>query len=139
MGDLPTEAALDAPRATVLARELLRRYPGEFLADETERPWILHRRERLRREFQRTLAMLGRVLQRDGGMWEEAADLYCGGIERDPLAEMLYQEAMRCFGTLGQTAEVARLYRILRTELRIVLDIEPSEQSRSIAARFGGL
>jgi ATP/maltotriose-dependent transcriptional regulator MalT/DNA-binding SARP family transcriptional activator len=118
-----------------LALELLRLYAGEFLAQERSQPWILQRRDRLRRDFQRSLLALGNALQQ-GGQWAQALEIYRAGIERDPLAEAFYQEAIRCLGHLGLGAEVALTYRALRDELARALGVQPSEQSRVLMAEF---
>lgn len=121
--------------ARTLALELLRRYQGEFLAHENVQPWMIQRRDRLRRDFQRSLLALGAALQRDGS-WNVALELYRAGIERDPLAEAFYQEAMRCLGHLGLAAEVARTYHTLHDELAHALGMAPSAQSQTILAEI---
>ena len=118
-----------------LALELLRLYAGEFLAQERSQPWIRQRRDRLRRDFQRSLLALGEALQKVG-QWAQALEIYRAGIERDPLAEAFYQEAMRCLGHMGLGAEVALTYRALTDELVQGLGVQPSEQSRALVAEF---
>jgi DNA-binding SARP family transcriptional activator len=125
----------DKDECHALALELLRRYAGEFLAHERSQPWILQRRARLRAHFQRSLHALCRPLQQ-GGLWAHALEIHRAAIERDPLAEAFYQEAMRCLGKLGFAAEVARTYAELREELRTGLGVEPSEQSRALMIEF---
>jgi hypothetical protein len=94
-----------AGQADALAHELLSRYRGEFLAHEGVQPWLIQPRDRLRRDFQRSLLALGAILQRETS-WNTALELYRAGIERDPIAEAFYQESMRCLGQLGLAAEV---------------------------------
>jgi DNA-binding SARP family transcriptional activator len=127
--------APDKAESHALARGLLRRYAGEFLAHERSRPWILQRRARLRGHFQRSLLALGRPLQRDGA-WAPALEIYRAAIERHPVAEAFYQEAMRCLGKLGFAAEVARTYGDLEEELRTAFGVEPSEQSKALMVEF---
>lgn len=133
---LPRSA--DGELARALAAELLAHYPGEFMAQEPERPWMRAPRDRLRRGFQRELLRLIGELQAVD-RWEDALEACQGGIERDPLAEAFYQQAMCCLGNLGRTAEVARLYRRLRAEIAGAFGIEPSPHSRSIATELGAL
>lgn len=120
-----------------LASELLRLYAGAFLAQERGQPWILQRRDRLRRDFQRSLLALGQGMQQ-GGLWSAAVEIYRAAIERDPLAEAFYQEAMRCLGRLGLAAEVVLTYRALRDALAQHLGVEPSERSRALLIEFTG-
>lgn len=124
-----------AGQADALAHELLSRYRGEFLAHEGVQPWLIQPRDRLRRDFQRSLLALGAILQRETS-WNTALELYRAGIERDPIAEAFYQESMRCLGQLGLAAEVARTYRTLHDELARTLGMAPSARSQTLLAEL---
>ena len=126
---------LDVAGARDCAGRLLTLYGGEFLAQERLRDWMLPRRERLRCAFQRAVLAVGGRLEADG-LWQAAADLYRGAVERDPQAEALYQRLMRCLGRLGLASDVARAYFALRHELARALGVAPSPRSDEIFREF---
>jgi DNA-binding SARP family transcriptional activator len=106
-------------------------YRGPFLPlDETE-SWSLPTRDRLRTRFASLVTRRAGALERQS-RFDEAITCYGSGISADPLAESLYQGAMRCYLALGRRAEGAKVYRQLRQTLSILLGIAPSAQSESL-------
>jgi len=67
-GDTAVTAAETASRVATL-------YRGNFLPEESEQPWSVSLRERLRAKFLNTVDRHGQALERAGGL-DEAAALY---------------------------------------------------------------
>lgn len=106
-------------------------YGGPFLSDELDFSWAFSMRERLRGQFLRYVARIGRGYEATG-KFEEAVLLYQKGIEADNLAEELYQKLMRCYMQLERRAEAMAVYRRLRQTLSVTLGIAPSPQSEHL-------
>jgi DNA-binding SARP family transcriptional activator len=110
-------------------------YKGPFLPSE-EMSWAASPREKLRSGFLRAVAHLGQCHE-DAERWEEAASCYGKGIEADDLAEELYRRLMVCHVRQGRKAEALSVYRRCRKTLSSVLGVEPSADTRAIAASLG--
>jgi two-component SAPR family response regulator len=112
-------------------RTVLKLYQGPFLPAETDYPWTVPMRERLRARFVCHLQEAGARLER-ASAWHDAAAIYKRGIDTDELAEEFYQGLMRCHLALGQVAEGLAVYRRLRQILSIVLSIVPAATSETL-------
>jgi LuxR family transcriptional regulator, maltose regulon positive regulatory protein len=108
---------------------------GPFLLSE-EMTWATSPREKLRGGFLRAIAHLGQCYE-DRERWEEAVSCYGKGIEADDLAEELYRRLMVCHIRQGREAEALSVYRRCRKTLSSILGVEPSAETRSIAASLG--
>jgi two-component SAPR family response regulator len=86
-----------------LTEKALSLYRGNFLPD-SEEPWTISLRERLRNKFIRSIIRLGRCLE-ETKKWKEAIECYKKGLEVDDLTEEFYQRLMACHQKLGQRAE----------------------------------
>jgi LuxR family maltose regulon positive regulatory protein len=117
--------------AGALDTDLLALYGGPFLAGDSDQPWSVPLRERLRTRFVQYLQRRAAQLEGEGA-WAAAAELYARGIETEDLAEDLYQGLMRCYRELGRPAEGLAAYRRLRQILSVVLGIAPSAQSDAL-------
>jgi DNA-binding SARP family transcriptional activator len=120
-----------------LADDARRLYQGHFLQRETEEPWLLPYRHRLRSRFHHlVLADGGR--REAAGQWEAAAQVYEHAIEVDNLAESLYRRLMVCRQRRGEFAEALRVYRRCRELLSIVLGVKPSAETEAIRRQIEG-
>jgi LuxR family transcriptional regulator, maltose regulon positive regulatory protein len=125
------EAAADADRRVQLTEQALALYRGPFLPADTEEPWSMSLRERLRSRFIRHVGWLAR--QHEGaGLWPQALACYQRGIDADDLAEEFYQGGMRCHRAQGRSAEGLALYRRLRQVLSVTLGVSPSAASEAL-------
>src|SRR5581483_1661145 len=106
-------------------------YRGHFLVEDSDAPWALSLRERLRGQFLRCVSAAGRQLE-DSGDLEAAALLYRRGIEADDLIEEFYQGLMRCLLKLDRRAEAMSVFRRLRQTLSVTLGIRPSASSERL-------
>jgi LuxR family maltose regulon positive regulatory protein len=118
----------DAIQLTGKAIEL---YKGAFLRRESEQPWMIPLRERLRSKFLEGVENLGRSW-RESGHWGKALDCYLRGLEIDDLAEELYQGLMVCYLNLGQKSKALSVYNRCKRTLSSVLGIEPSAKIQAI-------
>jgi DNA-binding SARP family transcriptional activator len=106
-------------------------YRGSFLAEDSDAPWALSLRERLRGQFLRCVSTAGRQLEELGDV-DAALQLFRKGIEADDLVEEFYQGQMRCLLKLDRRAEAMSVFRRLRQTLSVSLGISPSQQSEQL-------
>jgi DNA-binding SARP family transcriptional activator len=114
-----------AESAVQLLEKALQMYRGPFLAQETERPWTLSMRERLRGRFLRNVEKLGKYW-RQPSQWEKALDCYLKALEVDDLAEEFYQGVMICYNQLDRKNDALAAYKRYRRILSSVPGLEPS-------------
>ncbi|MGH8770378.1 MAG: BTAD domain-containing putative transcriptional regulator [Burkholderiales bacterium] len=114
-----------------LSEKVLALYRGAFLPEESEAPWSVSMREKLRAQFIRHSAQLARK-RSDAGELEQAIECYLRGLEADDLAEELYQGAIRCYQQLNRRAEALAVYRRMRQTLSVTLGIKPSPTSEAL-------
>ncbi len=123
--------------AIPLFEKALSLYRSSFLHGE-EMSWAESPREKLRRKFLQAVAALGRCHE-DRDQWEEAASCYRKGLEADDLDEELYRRLMACRIRQGREAEALAVYRRCRKTLSSVLGVDPSHETRKLAASIGRL
>ncbi len=115
----------ETERAFHAAQRAMGIYAGHFLAGETDEPWALSLRERLRTKFLGNIKWLGGLYEQTG-RWQDALDCYQKGLDLDNLAEELYRHAMECHLHLGQKSEALSMYMRCKQTLSFVLGITPS-------------
>jgi len=123
------------PEAIRLFEKALSLYRGPFLPSE-EMTCVASPREKLRSGFMRAVATLGQCYE-DRELWDEAVSCYGKGIEADDLAEELYRRLMVCHLRQGREAEALSVYRRCRKTLSSVLGVDPSAETRAVAASLG--
>jgi LuxR family maltose regulon positive regulatory protein len=106
-------------------------YKGAFLPGETEEPWTVSLRERLRRKFLRCVNWIGHC-QEEAGQWEKALACYERGLEVDNISEDFYQRLMICYQYLGRNAEALSAYERCRNILSTALGVKPSARTEAI-------
>jgi len=119
--------------STDLSGELLRIYAGHFIEKESQEPWAVAARDKLRAKFVRAVAALGADFERHKE-WERSAALYGRALELDNLAEGLYRRLMISYRELGENAEALQVYRRCRDMLSIVLGLNPSPETETVRA-----
>jgi LuxR family transcriptional regulator, maltose regulon positive regulatory protein len=118
-----------------LSEKALSLYRGPFLSFE-ELSFAVSRREKLRGGFLGAVTHLGKRYE-EAGRWEEAVSCYGKGLEADDLAEELYRRLMVCHLRQGQEAKALSVYRRCRKTLSSILGVDPSAETRAIAASLG--
>ncbi|QGZ37780.1 BTAD domain-containing putative transcriptional regulator [Pseudoduganella flava] len=112
------------------ATRFLRLYVGNFLPQDTDTPWVVPMRERLRSKYLRQVLKFGCAWE-DAGDWSRAAEAYQHGIEVDNLAEELYRRLMQCEYRRGRAAAALEAYRRCRHMLSVLLGIRPSAETEA--------
>jgi LuxR family maltose regulon positive regulatory protein len=112
-------------------------YRGTFLPSDTDAPWSISTRERLRAAFIDFVSTRGAQLERDE-RWPEAAAWYQRGLAADDLSEAFYQGVMRCCMRLGRNAEGLSTFRRMRQMLSVTLGLRPSEASETLYRALQG-
>ena len=125
-------------RAYSAARKVIEVYTGPFLADETDKPWVMHLRERMRNKFLTSIRWLGHYCEQSG-KWQEALEYYQKGLEVDSLAEELYRLLMMCQLRLGRRGEALSAYMRCKTTLSLVLGTTPSAETERLYQTIKGL
>jgi LuxR family transcriptional regulator, maltose regulon positive regulatory protein len=124
----PTPSGVDIGVRFARAGQL---YEGHFLEQESECPWALRARARLRDGMLRLVretAHLHEACQQ----WQEAALVYQRGLELDALAEDLYRGLMVCHRELGDHSEALQAYGRCRDLLTRQLGVPPSPKTQAI-------
>jgi two-component SAPR family response regulator len=106
-------------------------YRGMLFAGDSDAPWAISTRERLRSLFVRHVEVLAGYL-REVGRHDQAVALYLRGIDADPLAEAFYQGLMRCYRDTARRAEGLAIYRRLRQTISVMLGVTPSPASEAL-------
>jgi class 3 adenylate cyclase/CheY-like chemotaxis protein/DNA-binding SARP family transcriptional activator len=119
-----------------LARELLRLCTGLFLEKDSQEPWAVQARDKLKAKFLRAVTLLGSELEQRK-QWPQAIALYARALELDNLTEGLYRRLMICYREQGEPAEALNVYRRCRDILSIVLNVKPSPETEAIHASLG--
>ena len=118
-----------------LSRQALALYAGAFLASESDAPWALSPRERLRTKLLRRLEAAARALA-EASQQDEAIVCYAAAIDIDPLAEALYRGLMQSYFALQRRAEALTTYERCRRALKAELGIAPSAQTDALAQKI---
>jgi len=132
---LETALRQDASNEALISRltaQALSLYRGPFLVEESDAPWALTLRERLRSRVLRALRAVWRGFEQ-AGRWQQAAEGYERALELDNLAEEFYQRLMLCYRALGRPAEALAVYRRCRQTLHAILGIAPAPETEAIA------
>lgn len=108
-------------------------YRGEFLPEDTDAPWTIPMRERLRDRFVRAVVREGARLESTGA-GAEAIDGYVAAIDVDAVAEPVYQALIRCYLTQGRVAEASTAFRRLQSVLSATLGTAPSRDTQALLA-----
>lgn len=125
---------LEAALSEVVAgqeQQLLALYHGPFLHD-TESPYAIGARERLRSKFLRAMEHVGQGLCAARAC-EAALLCYQKGMEVDPLAERFYRGLMECYECLRRPAEGLAVYEHCRQTLARELGVAPSAETEALA------
>lgn len=120
-----------ADRAVEITERAISLYKGAFLPTETEEPWTVSLRERLRRKFLRCVNWLGHYWEQ-AGQWEKALANYEHGLEVDNISEEFYQRVMVCHHRLGRIAEALSTYDRCQRVLLAILKVAPSPQTEAL-------
>jgi DNA-binding SARP family transcriptional activator len=122
----------DALESSDAATQVAGLYRGDFLAEDSEAPWTASARERLRARFLHFVEAQGRALE-EAGRLDDAIWLYLRGLDSEPVAERLYQGLIRCYAMQGRRADALATYRRLRQLLSVVLGVQPSTITETLA------
>jgi len=106
-------------------------YKGHFLAEESEEPWMIPLRERLKSKFLDAILKLGECWEQEES-FENAIACYEKGLAIDNLEEIFYQRLMKCFYNLGHHAEAIKVYKQCKDVLNEFLGIRPSYETEAI-------
>ena len=106
-------------------------YKGHFLAEESEEPWMIPLRERLKSKFLDAILKLGECWEQEEA-FENAIACYEKGLAIDNLEEIFYQRLMKCFYNLGHHAEAIKVYKRCKDTLNEFLGIRPSYETEAI-------
>ena len=117
--------------AVQLTEKAIAMYRGPFLSGETEQPWMVSFRERLRSKFLSCVNRLGQHWVQIGN-GEKAIECYQRGLDADDLAEEFYQGLMTCYQRMNRETEARAVYHRCRKTLSSALGIVPSVKTEAI-------
>lgn len=117
--------------AISLSQKAIKIYRGAFLAKETEHPWLISIRERLRSKFLKIVNQLGEYWCQNN-QWGMALECYQKGFEVDDLGEEFCKGLMICYQNLGLGANALSLYNRFEKRVKAVLGIGPSSETKAL-------
>lgn len=106
-------------------------YRGDFLAADSDMPWTVQARDRLRERMCKALIKAAERLISSGNA-SQAAEYLQAGMALDDCAEGLYQRLLEIHIAAGRWLEAAALYERLRESLRARLSVEPAPATKAI-------
>jgi DNA-binding SARP family transcriptional activator len=116
--------------AVRLTEKALGLFRGHFLEGESNKPWALSQRDRLKNKFVLNTIALGNLYQRRGNR-EKVFAGYLRGLEVAPHSEEIYQNLIKFSITNGLRAEAVTAYRRCKLALAEI-GIAPSATTESI-------
>jgi DNA-binding SARP family transcriptional activator len=126
--DCRTNTEIDLGQRVHFIRQL---YNGHFLEHETDKPWALNIRHRLRDRFLRYIRDVARSCEHRR-VWQEAVKAYQTGLELDALGEDLYRGLMVCYRELGDHSEALQAYTRCRECLTRMLGVTPNPKTVAV-------
>lgn len=117
--------------AHAFAQGAAENYPGPLFGNDAVAPWWAAARERLHQRFLRRTLERGLEFEKQG-LSDVALAVYEAGLAQDPLAEDLYQGAIRCHIACNRPADALRVFRRCREQLSIVLSVPPSAATSAL-------
>lgn len=121
----------EVKKAIFLYEKAINNYKGHFLAKESEEPWMIPLRERLKNRFLEAIIKLGKCREQENA-FKKAIECYEKGLAVDNLEEVFYQRIMLCCRDLGRKAGAIRVYNRCIEALHTILKIEPSHETETI-------
>lgn len=134
MHDIGTARGVPLAQLQAWSLQLLDLARGPFLAGE-EADWVRAAREKFRRRFVVAVGQLAAQIEAIDAA--AALQLYERALEVEPLAESLSRRLMQLHAERGDRAEALRVWRTCRTMLQLAEGLEPSRQTRALAAELG--
>ncbi len=114
-----------------LSSQLISLYQGNFLANETEKPWSIQLQQKLKSRFINLMVDLGAYWQK-ANEWERAIACYRRGLDIDNLAEELYQHIMSAYQKTERRADAIAIFQQCRKNLSDCLGTSPSPKTVSL-------
>ena len=106
-------------------------YRGDLLKNDSDTPWLIAARDRIKSKWLRCLKAFGSHFERQQN-WDQAQSIYERLLEHDNVADEIYRRLMRCQIQAGRNAEALRTYRRCRQMLSNVLGITPSPKTHAL-------
>lgn len=127
---LPMEGAGNA-LLDRLRGQLLAIYRGPLFGDAQMPPWAEAQRQRLHRQWLRTVLALASGMEACG-LGDAARGLLSRALDQDSAAEELHQRLIRSHVARGDAAQALRAFEHCRAALWGLLGIEPSAHTREL-------
>ncbi|WP_310446445.1 BTAD domain-containing putative transcriptional regulator [Thiobacillus sp.] len=123
--------------APAVCERAMAHYAGPFLGSEDAAVWLLPRRERLRSRYIRLALAYGDSLEQAAD-WQAAVSVFRRALEIEPLAEVITQRLMTTLLAHGEQSQALEAFRRCREMLSIVLGVNPSARTQSLAEQAKG-
>ena len=106
-------------------------YRGDFLAADTDKPWTVQARDRLKERICKAILRAAEGLM-SSGKAGQAAEYLQSGMAIDECAEGLCQKLLEIHKDSGRRLEALALYEKFRKSLTAKLGVEPAPATKSI-------
>lgn len=126
---------LEKKKARSVSRQLNELYTQGLLCDETDSPWVIPLREKIRAVFLDYLYRNGKFMQLHGER-VESIKTFKRAIELDNCTEKNYQELIELYIHEGLNAEAMQTYQECESALQKRFNISPSQKTRELISKL---
>lgn len=127
----------DPDQAIKLYRLALNLYVGDYIPECCYEDWCIEERERLLLLYIKTAEKLALALLARGEL-EECISLCLRIVAKDRCWETAYQTLMHCYHRQNNLAEVTKVYKRCRDNLRDELGVQPSAKTSELYRQIMG-
>ncbi|BBO70802.1 hypothetical protein DSCA_47320 [Desulfosarcina alkanivorans] len=110
------------------SRRAIDLFKGNFLEEDSQEPWTVVLRERIRSKYMRCVGKLGHYLEEADDL-KMAVECYQRSLEIDGMDEEAYRRLMACYFRLGLKSEALSTYRRCKTVLSYGYGLRPSKET----------
>lgn len=125
----------DSKYAIQCLQDAIKLYQIDFLGEDLYNDAISHKREKLRKQYTEAMFQLAALYEEKGAL-KKAEDVYKRVIVSDSFSESAHQKLMINYANRGKTSEAIQTYLKYITVLRVELDADPDDVTRSIYERL---
>ena len=115
-------------QAKMISLSAISLYKGNFLEEDSQEPWTVMLRERIRSKYMRCVGKLGNHFENVDDL-KMAIECYQKSLEIDGMDEEAYRRLMACFLRLGLKSEALATYKRCRTVLSYGYGLKPSRET----------
>ena len=123
--------------AIKLTHEAIKLYNGSFLVEESQEPWSVLMRDRLRSKYLRGIGKLGNYWEKTKQL-EKAIDCYQRSLEADGAEEESYRRLMACYYRQGKSDKALSVYDRCKRVFSVMYGTQLSQETEVLRKSISG-